>query len=121
MADWCSVAVAISLQPRKSKFGWVTRSTARDRGRYVTRNPNVGVAYDSPMSLFVVILVLFLPSLAEPVGVRPHYTASWAVEIDGGEGEAERLAVAHGLVNRGQVRRRQASLARSEPTPRWGV
>ena len=57
------------------------------------------------MSLFVVILVLFLPSLAEPVGVRPHYTASWAVEIDGGEGEAERLAVAHGLVNRGQVRR----------------
>lgn len=77
------------------------------------------------MSLFIVILVLSLPSLAEPVGVRPHYTTSWAVEIDGGEGEAERLAVTHGLVNRGQVRRRQASsktlLACSELTPRWGV
>ena len=55
-------------------------------------------------SIFVVVFVLFLPSLAEPVGVRPRYSGtSWAVEIDGGEGEAERLSRAHGLINRGRV------------------
>ena len=56
-------------------------------------------------SVFVLVFVLFLPSLAEPVGVLPRYSGtSWAVEIDGGEGEAERLSRTHGLINRGQVR-----------------
>jgi hypothetical protein len=70
-------------------------------------------------SIFVVVFVLFLPSLAEPVGVRPRYSGtSWAVEIDGGEGEAERLSRAHGLINRGRVGSlsRQYHFELAEPT-----
>ena len=77
------------------------------------------------MFVFVAILVLSLASLAEPVGVRPRYSTSWAVEVDGGEREAERLAFTHGLINRGTVRssannefRRHKSLP---DVARWGV
>ena len=55
------------------------------------------------MSLLATLLVLSLPSLAEPVGVVSRYSSSWAVEVEGGDGEAERLAREHGFINRGQV------------------
>ncbi|CAI8000226.1 Furin-1, partial [Geodia barretti] len=41
--------------------------------------------------------------LSQSASVLATVATSWAVEIDGGEGEAERLSRAHGLINRGRV------------------
>ena len=51
----------------------------------------------------VFTLLVFLPALVEPVRDSVAYSTSWAVEIDGGRQEADRIAGAHGFLNRGQV------------------
>ena len=35
---------------------------------------------------------------------KPRYSNDWAVEVNGGATEADRLAAKHGFVNMGQVR-----------------
>ena len=56
------------------------------------------------MLSFFMALLVSLPSLVKPIKDSPYYSTSWAVEIDGGRTEADRLASAHGFLNRGQVR-----------------
>ena len=53
-------------------------------------------------------LLLFLPPLVEPI---KDYSTSWAVEVDGGNGEADRLASLLGFYNQGPVRQRPTALA----------
>ena len=45
----------------------------------------------------------FAEAVAQQRERAVHYSNSWAVEILGGEEEADALAARHGLVNRGQV------------------
>ena len=53
--------------------------------------------------LFAVLVASLLPFLVEPVKHSSKYSTSWAVEIEGGSREADRLASRHGFINRGQV------------------
>ena len=56
--------------------------------------------------LLVQLLLLYrVTVLGDTTDEDTLYTNSWAVQIDGDDELAERLATSHGFVNKGQVRR----------------
>ena len=49
-----------------------------------------------------VLLVVYLSAMVR--GSTPHYTNTWAVEVEGGKEQADAVAEKYNFVNKGQVR-----------------
>ena len=61
------------------------------------------ICMNSDLVMDFALLLILLPALVEPIKDSCDYSTSWAVKIDGESQEADRLASAHGFLNRGQV------------------